>query len=167
MSKVENLRERLMFCLGSGGREVTLYDKSVVDSIIVAVEAEGEASGAAKMIEYIRSNCKVIQDREYGQMLAITEDELDPSVLAPDKKTTTKPVWERWQFMSKSSGKLMDNSFVTEEEAERQFHMSDRALYCLVHVVCYENPDKESEQDNTTEEEYEDMRRNGGPGVKP
>lgn len=26
---------------------------------------------------------------------------------------------------------------------------------------------KESEQDNTTEEEYEDMRRNGGPEVKP
>jgi hypothetical protein len=26
---------------------------------------------------------------------------------------------------------------------------------------------KEAEQDNTTEEEYEDMRRNGGPRVKP
>jgi hypothetical protein len=26
---------------------------------------------------------------------------------------------------------------------------------------------KEDEQDNTTEEEYEDMRRNGGPEVKP
>lgn len=26
---------------------------------------------------------------------------------------------------------------------------------------------KENEQDNTTEEEYEDMRRNGGPEVKP
>jgi hypothetical protein len=47
--------------------------------------------------------------------------------------------------------------------AAMTWHFDSRKWYIVPYSVL---APKEGEQDNTTEEEYEDMRRNGGPEVK-